>query len=169
MNEQISTLKGFIRLVMTTFSCAILGMSAFGWILGDAAEETSAMFILGGQGLSFQTIFQLLLFSIINSAISVVVTNASVFKKQMLLWRMVAVMFSCLVANIIMVVSFSWIRRDSLEAWLWFIISFVIIFVTVAAFAIVKTLIEDRYYNHLLSDYKKRQADSILKKEQGND
>jgi len=155
MDEQRSIIKEFFRLTSMSFTIAILAMSLIGWIFGDTAQEASAAFQLGADGLPLQTIFGVLLLAALNSAISVFITTAKIFDKLMLLWKMIITMFSCLMASSIMVAALRWIQRDSLEAWLWFIISFVASFTIVATIMVVKIKLEEKKYNNLLSNYKK--------------
>ena len=154
MDEKKSMSKEFIRLMLITFACTVLTMSAIGWMFGGTAQGSSAVFSLGDEGLSFQTIFQILLFSIVNSGMALLVNTATIAKKLMLLWQMIITMISCLVVSGIMVTVFGWIPFDSWTGWLWFVGSFIGIFVIAATSVILKMKWEDKRYNNLLSDYK---------------
>ena len=155
MGEKQSVLKEFLQLVAATFTCATLAMSIAGWFFGDAAEGTTAVFDLGSAGLSYQTIFQLFIFAVINAGISLLVSM--ICKKLMLLWQLIVTMFACLVASGILAVIFRWIPLDSWEAWLWFAASFFGIFITIATVMVVRTTLADKQYEKLLSDYKTKQ------------
>ena len=155
MEEQKSTLKEFLQLATAAFTGAVLIMSVVGWLAGGVTEETSAMFDLVDLGLSYLTIFQIFIFAIVNGGISLIV--AMIFKNRMLLWQLIVTMFVCLVVSGIFAVGFRWIPLDSWEAWLWFVASFVGVFVIIAAAMIVRTTLTDRRYEKLLSNYKTKQ------------
>lgn len=157
MDEQKSIINEFFRLTAISFAFAILFMSAVGWIFGDTVQESTAAFELGGDGLPFATIFGVLLMAVINSSIAVFITSAKIFDKLLLLWKMIIIMFSCLTATGVLTVALRWIDRESWEAWLWFIVSFVVSFIIAAAIMAIKVILENRRYNDLLSDYKKEQ------------
>ena len=155
MNEKKSILKEFWRLVTITFTCTILIMSVIGWLFGDIAKEATTMFHLGSIGLPYQTIFQILTFTVINSGLSLFI--GKVFKNLLLLWQLIITMFACLVASGIMVVVFRLIPPGSWASWLWFVASFVGLFIIIAAVMIIKTSLADREYEKLLTDYKAKQ------------
>jgi len=155
MEEQTGIIKGFFRLVMISFFFAILVMSLFGWIRGGTISDTSVAFGIGAEGLSYQTIFKVLLLSAVNSGISLSVNVAKIFTKVMLLWKMAFIMFSCLAATAIMAAAFRWIQRDSLSTWLWFVSTFITTFILAAIITIIKVKREEKKYNDLLSNYKK--------------
>jgi len=159
MDEQKGIVKEFIRLATITFTCVILAKSIVGWLFGNEAEGVSAIFALGDAGLSYPVIFQIFILAAVNSLISVLITSSVFFKKIMMLWNMIATMFACLLASSILVISFNWIPRDSVSSWVWFIGSFLTIFVVISVLIVVKIKLEDSRYNDLLLDYKKRQID----------
>ena len=155
MDEKKSIFKEFLQLTCAAFTGAVLFMSVIGWFVGNLAEGTTTIFAMGDAGLAYQTIFQILAFSIINSGISLLFTL--IFKNKMLLWALISTLFTCLAVSSIMVAVFGWIPFDSWEAWLWFFTSFVVIFSVIAVVLVVKTLLEDKKYEKLLSDYKAKQ------------
>jgi len=155
MDEQRSNIKEFFRLAMITFSVTILAMSLYGLIFGDVAQESSMAFELGSDGLSYQTIFKVLLLAITNSGISIFIAITNLFAKFMHLWKMIFTMFSCLTVTGIMIAAFRWIQYDSLLSWLWFIAIFVVSFVLASVAITIKIRWEEKKYNDLLSNYKK--------------
>jgi len=151
MNEKKSFLKEFVRLTAIAFSSVVLTLSAIGWFFDDAA----AMLHLGDAGLSYQTIFQIFLFSVTNSVLSLVITK--IFKNMMVLWQLIITMFACLTASGIIVAIFGWIPMDSWRAWLWFAITFAGAFTIVATAMVVRIRLADKHYEKLLTDYKVNQ------------
>ena len=155
MDDKKSVLIELWRLVTMAFACTTLAMSVIGYVVGDVAAGTSAMFSLGSAGLSNKTIFQIFIFALINSGTTLLV--GWTFKNLMLLWKLIITMFACLLVSGVMVVLFSWIPPDSGASWLWFVTSFVGLFIITAAGMIIKTNLADRQYERLLTDYKAKQ------------
>jgi len=151
MHEKKSFLKEFVRLTALAFSSVVLTLSAIGWLFDDAA----AMLHLGDAGLSYQTIFQIFLFSVTNSMLSLLI--AKVFNNLMVLWQLIITMFACLTVSAIIVAVFGWMPMDSWRAWLWFIVTFVGAFTIVATAMVVKIRLADKHYEKLLTDYKVNQ------------
>jgi len=158
MDEQTNIVKEFFRLTMISFCVAILVMSLFGWIRGGATPDAAMTFGMGVDGLSYQTIFKVLLLAAVNTGISLCINVTKIFAKMMLLWKMALVMFSCLVATSVLAAAFRWIQRDSITAWLWFVLTFSASFVLAAAVTIIKVKRDEKKYNDLLSNYKKERG-----------
>jgi len=157
MNEQKFTLKELWRLTATTFTCVILAMSIAGWFFG---YELSVVFPEGDDGLSFLRIFQMFLFAVTNSALSLVLITSKFLQTAKLLWQFILVMVSCFIATVILIIIFGWIPRGFLTGWIWFAAIFITLFVTGSLITIVKLHFEEKRYNNLLSDYKKRQGEN---------
>ena len=157
MDEKKSITKEFLQLVTTVFTYAVLAMSILGWLIGDTAQEITTVFIIGNEGLSHQTIFALILFSAINSGLALLISR--VFKNLMLLWQLIITMFVCLVTTGVLLISFRWLPLDSWTSWVEFAVGFVGLFIIASAILIIKTKLEDRRYEKLLSEYKVKQKE----------
>ena len=155
MDNKKSILKAFLRLATITFACTVLAMSVAGWLAGDIMEGSPAVLIPIDAGLSHFTIFQILVFSLINSGLTVFL--GIVLKKLMYMWQLITIMFACLVASAALAVAFQWLSFDSLGPWLQFAGSFAAVFIILAIIMVTKTRLKDKQYEKLLSDYKAKQ------------
>ena len=160
MDAKQSILKEFLQLMTAAFTCTVLVMSIIGWFAGDAAEGTTAIFNLGSAGLSYQIIFQIVIFSVMNSSLTLLISI--ILRKLMFLWQMIIIMFVCLITSGIFAATFRWIPLDSWAAWLWFVLSFVGMFIAIATALVIKTWLADKRYEKLLADYKDKQKKEIL-------
>ena len=160
MDDKKNIIKEFLRLVTTTFTCAVLATSLLGWLTENVVQEMITIFNIGQAGLSHQTIFQLILLSSINSSLALLIGR--VFKNKMLLWQLIITMFVCLAATSILFVGFRWLPLASWASWLVFFASFIGLFVIISAILIIKIKIADKQYEKLLSDYKAKQQEENL-------
>jgi hypothetical protein len=155
MDEKKSITNEFMRYVTTTFTYTVLSVSMLGFFIGDTLQENTIMSAFGYEGLSHRTIFQLILLSVINSGLSLIIDR--IFKKQMLLWRIIITMPICLVATGIMIAGFRWLPLDSWTPWIVLAAVFTGIYVLTSSILIIKTKLADKKYEKLLSDYKIKQ------------
>ena len=158
MEERKSVFKEFVQLSTAAFAGAVLIMSIIGRFVGDLVEGTTTMFSLGDAGLSYQTIFQILIFAIVNSGITVIL--GKILKYRLLLWNLITIMFACLLASAVLAGVFRWIPVDSLASWIWFVSTFVGMFVIVSAILVVRIRLADKKYEKLLADYKAKQTNN---------
>lgn len=162
MNEKKPTGNGFLHNVITAFAYSMIAISVIGFLLGDDVKELSSLFRLGSEGLSFPSILQIFIFSLILVCLRTLLLSDLIFKKMMLLWRCVLLLLLTLVLAGIFAALFRWFPVELWEAWVSFILSVVVCFVIGAGGMILKTKLEDKKYDKLLSDYKAKQ-----KKESG--
>jgi len=111
-------------------------------------------------GLSFQNIFQVFALSLVNSGITRIIAFGKLFKNLRDLWKLTITLILCLIASSGGIVYFRLMAIDSWLSWLWFVSVFVIVFVIAATIAVVKINFDDKRYNRLLTDYKKRQKEN---------
>ena len=154
MEEQKGFAQIFMQITIITFAYAIIAISLTGWFFGEEAQERSELFALGNAGLSFQSIMQIFILSVIIGLISAMLISDIIFKKAMLLWRYIFIWFSCLVASGIFAAVFRWLPLDFLEGWVGFIICHTVLFLIGAFGFVIKAKIEEKRYNKLLSEYR---------------
>ena len=154
MEEQKGFAQIFMQTTIVTFAYAIIVISITGWFFGEGAQGRSALFALGNAGLSFQSIMQIFILSVIIGLISTMLMTDLIFKKAMLLWRYIFVWFSCLVASGIFAAVFRWLPLNWWEAWISFIFGLTIFFIIGASGFALKAKLEEKRYNKLLSEYR---------------
>jgi DNA integrity scanning protein DisA with diadenylate cyclase activity len=100
---------------------------------------------------------QLFIFSLTPSGIKIWLSSEFFAKRLMLLWRMALMFLLSFIASVLFSVLFRWFPLGDIQAWLSFIISLSVCFALGIFFVVLKTRLEDKNYNKLLSDYKAKQ------------
>ena len=158
MEEQRGFIKILSQQTVITFAYALIAISVTGWIAGDAVKEYSGLFSLGSVGLSYQSIMQIFILSVIISFIVALLCSDIVFRKTMLLWRYILIWFLSLISSGVFAAVFRWLPLDSWGGWVILGISLTVFFIIGAFGMIAKTKLEEKRYNKLLSDYKAKQG-----------
>jgi len=145
MDEQKNIPEKFLQLTSMAFTFAIIANAIFRRVFD------------GDGGILFHVIFQILLLAVVNSGISLFVTNAKIFERLLTLWQLIINMFACLAATIPLVIVFRLIPLYSPAAWVTFITIFIASFIIVSAIIIIKIKLDEKRYNRQLSNYKENQ------------
>lgn len=156
MDKEKSAAHLICRNTAVIFALLIIVLTVTGWMLGDSQLKYAGLFELGNAGLSFQGIVQIFALSIIIGSLNTLLTSDLVFKKSMLLWRMILMMFLGGVACFIFAVVFRWFPLDMREVWITFGVLFLVTFTVVSLGMVVKTKREDRLNNKAFSEYKSK-------------
>ena len=153
----------FYENTKATFLPSILTFSFLGWLLGqifgEHIFEPFGVYILGGEGLAYKTIAQILALSIILGALLTIFVSDTFFTKIMLLWRCVIFIFFSLVTLCLFVIIFQWFPVDRWEAWMFMSLFFILFFMLGTLPMFIKTRLADRRYEKLLSEYKSNKKD----------
>ncbi|MCL2226009.1 MAG: hypothetical protein FWB97_00035 [Oscillospiraceae bacterium] len=160
MEEKKRIVNLIYQNTITSFALSILAISATGWMLGDSQIEFGGIFRLGSAGLSFQSIAQIFALSLALGVLNTLLTSDLLFRKVMLLWRMVSLLFLGVVSCIIFAIVFRWFPLNMWEAWAAFLGFFVGGFGLGSLGMIAKTKIEDKRYNKALSNHKLKREGS---------
>jgi len=160
MDEKKSIVSIFSQNWMTTFVPAILAMTFAGLFFVDSTQEHEGLFRLS-EGLAFEGIIQIFIWSCIISVLITVLTSDIWFSKIMLLWRAVVLMFLVIVVTIGFVIAFRWFPLNYWEAWAAFLGLFALGFGGGLVAMVAKTKIKDRRYNKLLSEYKSKRGENL--------
>lgn len=157
-NENNIKSIGFFTQMLVIFGVTTLMILGMGLLFGEEGKTYSTLFELGGQGISYKVLLQFFLSSIILSAIVKIfhyekwLTNISFFIRTI-------IMLICIIAiMIVFIIVFDWFPASSWQGWIGFIISFGVCFGVATASMIVKKKKEDKRYEELLEEYKKRQG-----------
>ncbi len=154
MNENNSLIVSFFKNLLLTFGAAVIAISVVGWFSGGSTMEGSGLLSLGRLGLSYPALLQVFLFSALQAGLSILFLSNLVFKEMMLLWRIVLLFTLSFLFTILLSILFQWFPIESWEAWLSFILSVSLCFGLGILAMLLKTKLEDRKYQKLLSNYK---------------
>jgi MFS family permease len=157
LDENKNVIKIFIEHLSTTFIATIMVITLTGMWTVDATGVYDGLFRLS-EGLAFEGIVQIFIWSCIISALVTALTSDIWFSKIMLLWRVVALMFLAVAVSVGFAIVFRWFPLDAWEAWVTFLVFFIVGFGGGLVAMVAKTKIEDRRYNKLLSEYKSKRG-----------
>jgi len=146
--------KGFLSQVSLIFFFSIMAVSIASLLFGSGAESHSALFSLGSKGLSFDTIFQYLGFSVIVSGLSRLFFSDIIFKKMLLKWRAFIFIFLTFATVVAFIVIFKWFPYQNISEWVSFIICFSLSSAVCFTCMLIKDHFDSRKYENLLSRYK---------------
>ena len=158
MAEKKSVYKIFYQNLASCFASSIMGITLAGMAFTNSETMNDGLLRLG-EGLPFEGILQFFLWSCILSGLTVVLAEDIWFSKVMLLWRLAVLILLAVAVSALFAIVFRWFPLDSWETWATFLGFFTVCFGGGLTVAVVKTRIEDRRYNKLLSEYKSNQRE----------
>lgn len=92
MIEERKTLCGYLTQVFTLYGITISIFILFGLLTGEYAKEVSSLFALGGQGLRFSTMLQLLGMSVFITLFRVLFFTDILFRNMAIVIRTVGML-----------------------------------------------------------------------------
>lgn len=149
----------FVTRFLVIFSISIIFVAVMGVLAGDSSKEYSTMYMLGSQGLAFETMAQLGLVALIVSILSGIFFSERLFKNMMFLWRVVLMLFSIIVVIVLCIIAFGWFPIGFLPGWIGFFVSFGICFAGSTIISVIKTKSDSKKYEELLEHYKRHQGE----------
>ena len=144
----------FLQSIMETFAYSIIVLCVVGLAIGDVARDIYGLFSLGSAGISYQSIVQFFVCAATIGVLRVLLLSDMLFKKAMLLWRVVLLLLLTLVFTGFYIVIFRWFPIDMWRAWVGFAVSFTLCSTLTVLAMILRIRLTDKKYDKLLSDYK---------------
>lgn len=157
MDNKQSSIFIFISQTLMLFAVNILTLLALAALFGEGARGMSSIYQFGSKGLATSTILQFLLSSASIITLKNIYFSERLFRKIMALWRTVSLLFSILAIHILFIQIFHWFTPDNGYAWAGFFICFGGGCFFGSIFMIIKTKLESRQYDELLTHYKNNQ------------
>lgn len=154
MERKHNSIFQFISQTLILFAVDILMLLVFANFFGEGARSMSSLYQLGSKGLATTTMLQFLLSAACVILLKEFFYSEKIFKKLLALWRTVLMLFSILAIHLIFILIFDWFTPDNVYAWAGFFICFGGGCVFGSLFMIIKTRLESRQYDELLSNYK---------------
>lgn len=156
MDKEKSVVRLICRNTTATFTFAIIMLTLIGWTLNNSQTEYMGLFGFENTGLPFQSVIQILALSFVIGGLCTLLTSDLVFKKAMLLWRMVLMLLFSGVICFIFAIIFRWFPLDMREAWIAAVALFIVVSGAVPLGMVIKTKLLDRRYNKALYEYKSK-------------
>ena len=158
-NKKVPYITGFLQEFAKIFTLIIIVMSFVGKIITNYypdVKNVSSIFALGCAGLPYSVIFQLAGLALILTIFSRLLFSSFLEAKMSYLFRVFLLMVSNLFTTSIFVVFFKWFPFDDIWVWIIFFLASFISSAIAVTLSILLVKFENRKYNKLLENYKKR-------------
>jgi len=162
MNEEMKEtpfFTQFLRSTGTIFTSTVLTISVAGMIFArfdPSLRETSSLFALTPIGITYNTILQIFLGSVILAAAVAFLFSERYLYKMKFLLRTVIFLLMVLILFSLFSIIFKWFSVNEPIAWFRFFVSIFICFSVSTGLTLVKQRLEGKKYNKLLESYKAR-------------
>ena len=124
--EDKKTIFYFIGQAFATFGIIVLIFIVLNLVIGESTEGYSPLFALGKGGISIPTLCELFLLAVlITIARAIFLTDRWILNMSMVL-RNILFFLSVLFMIVIMIIVCKWFPVNDMEAWIGFVISFVL-------------------------------------------
>lgn len=122
--EEKRSLIDYLAQVMITFGVSMLLLNILCIIFGESAQEISAIFGLGSQGIPVAIVFQYLIISVLIVALRILFFTDCLIKRMPMLTRLVCMLISVVAVIVAFIIMFDWFPVDHWRPWIMFLISF---------------------------------------------
>jgi hypothetical protein len=119
-------------------------------------KDIYSLFSSDGIGLSFGTILQIAIFSIVLAIFSVLLISDRLITKMRFLYRMYLFLLATLLTFSIFAIVFTWFPVNDIGAWIGLVLSTIICFSISIGLTLLKFKLERKKYDKLLANYKAR-------------
>lgn len=151
----LEIISQIIKKTAIPFMVAVICLTIFGYFMGADIEKISSLCNING--ITYDSIFQLFLLSLIIGVINTIFDLDNFMKKTLLLYKNILRITIIIAVTVFLVWYFRWFATNSIDAWLSFIIFFGIcigISITVSVYMNHK---KNQEYQVLLSKFKERE------------
>lgn len=145
----------FSRLCMN-FTMSMIAISILGSLIGDMGKNISALFLLGTQGLTFVSMGEIMLLSMMITCFDQFLFHSTYMQKHRFLIKIVWMFLLSGITTALFILGFQWFPSDVIEAWFGFVICFLICFVMTVGILYGKTKHDEKKYNAHLKDAQRK-------------
>lgn len=163
--ENKFTFKSYLTDICIIFTVILLTFVTAGMLGSDKMEVASTVYETGGKLMSYTTILQILLCSVVIITLKMLIFSEILLKRTMLLWRIVLMVLFTGGVTAACIIVFGWFPSDDLLAWVMFVISFLASLGISTAIMAYETKKESMKYEILLEEYKQNRSKGEEKKE----
>ncbi|WP_343210479.1 hypothetical protein [Anaerolentibacter hominis] len=161
MKEHWLSKYHFLGQIMITFSVTVLLLTLIGLFTGEEVKEISSLFQMGGKGIAFSTIFQILGSSVVIASLKVFFFSSRFFQNKMLLWKCTWMVICSIAVIVVFIILFDWFPIHFWQAWVGFFLSFFICFGVSTVIVMTKNRLEGKRYDRLLQEYKEKKEGTV--------
>ncbi|MGN0350368.1 MAG: DUF3021 family protein [Roseburia sp.] len=156
--EERLTVFTYIKQVFKMYGLTVLIFILFSEVIGDLAMGHSSLFSLGREGLSMDTLLQLLGFIVCVVALEFLFLKSRVLKIASVAVRSILFLISTVILVAGCAILFGWFPAGEAKAWIGFGISFVICFLISFLFSYLEEKSENQKMADALDRMKNRQS-----------
>lgn len=156
MKEDNKTIIDYIGQIFANFGVMILILMALSFIVGDQAKPYSRLFAMADQGLSFETLSQLLLLAVIISLGEILFLTVKWIKNLSVAVRIICFLLMIFITVVIFSIVFSWFPVKDIRAWIGFLLSFSICTAISTAIAALNEKMENKKMEEALKRFHKK-------------
>ncbi len=150
-----SSIFDFFTQVFVVFGFSMICVSVFCLLFGEDGREVSTMFALGNAGVPIYTVGQYFIVAILVTSFRELFFTDKIIKN----WSIAARTISMMACDIIMVAVFAkvfgWFPVDMAEAWIGFLVSFIICTACGVGISIIKEKSENKKLQDALDKFNK--------------
>ncbi len=154
MDSKRNNIFSFLTETFVLFAVDILLLMLLAIFFGEGAKTISPIYRLGSQGLAIPTMLQFFLAAATVAALRALFYSDKIIKNMKAIWKATLLVISIFIIHVIYIIVFRWFSFDNYYAWLLFLVFFLGGFVAGLLFMVIKTKLENRQYDKLLSQYK---------------
>lgn len=154
--DEKDTLFDYLEHVIFTYGVMMVLMLCFTILFGEDAAEISSFFSLRDKGLPKETMLQFLGISfLINGWRSIFMTER-IIKRMSVVVRTGLMLIAIVCTIVVFVLVFGWFPADKWEAWVMFILSFLLCFAASISIMTLRTRAENKKMEEGLNKIKER-------------
>lgn len=156
--EKTFNIFSFFNQIFMIFGIQVLVLVTVSLLLVEEGDAYG-MIKLGNQGIANSTLLQFFLCAICMSSITSFFMTDLVLKRLRFLWRTIWMLSTVTLTIIIFIILFDWFPLNSTSGWMGFVVGYLICLGGSTLVMIIKTRLESKKYEKILSEYKKRNGE----------
>ncbi len=156
--DEKKTIFDYLAQVMIIFGFAMLVLSIFCLVFGNAAKDISALFALGDQGIPVGIAFQFLCLSALITGARFVFFTDVIIRKMPIWLRTACMLMFVVIITAAFIMIFHWFPVNMWQPWAMFFICFGLSFLGSCFVVIVKEKVENKHMEEALRRLKEKEG-----------
>ncbi len=148
-----SSIFDFFTQVFVVFGFSMICVAAFCLFFGEDGREVSTMFALGNTGVPIYTVGQYFIVAILVTSFRELFFTDKIIKNWSIAARTIAMMACDIIMVAVFAKAFGWFPVDMAEAWIGFLVSFIICTACGVGISIIKEKSENKKLQDALENF----------------
>lgn len=154
--EEKKTIFDYLSQVMIVFGFAMLALTMFCLVFGNAAKDFSSLFALGAQGIPVDVTLQFLGVSALITGLRFIFFTDVIIQKMPIWLRTICMLLFVIIIIAVFIVIFHWFPVNMWQPWAMFFVCFGLSFLGSCFVVIVKEKVENKHMEEALRRLKER-------------